>query len=205
MEHHRTILARDIMTRSVITVSMDMDLQGAALVFTSHQITGAPVVDGDHMLVGVLSARDIMRHAARGVGESDHGSAQLSRDELATLAELRHDFEAQRGTRLKVMDVMTPYAVSAGEETPAVELAQIMCREKVHRILILDQGRLTGIVSSMDIVRAVASSSLGSALKGRGGAPPRRSGDRSRRPGRLDAPPPAKSRSRGRGNHPGRR
>ena len=162
------VLARDIMTRNVITIPMDLDLQSAALVFTSHGITGAPVVDADRMLVGVISARDIVRHSARTVGETS-SSMRFTRDELATLAELRGDFEAQKGNHLKVVDIMTPYAVSAGEETPATELAQIMCREKVHRVLILADGRLTGIVSSMDIVRAVANTPLGSTLRTTGG------------------------------------
>jgi CBS domain-containing protein len=167
------ILARDIMSRSVITISMDMDLQSASLVFATHGISGAPVVDSDRMLVGVISARDIVRHQARLLAESSSGTSQkLTRDELETLAELRHDFEAQRGSQLKIMDIMTPYAVSASEETPAVELAQIMCREKVHRVLILEEGRLTGIVSSMDIVRAVANCPLGDIL--REGRPDRR-------------------------------
>lgn len=159
------ILARDIMSRSVITISMDMDLHSASLVFATHGISGAPVVDSDRMLVGVISTRDIVRHNARMLGESSPSSQKLTRDELAMLVELRHDFEAQRGAQPKIMDIMTPYAVSASEETPAVELAQIMCREKVHRVLILEEGRLTGIVSSMDIVRAVANCPLGDILR----------------------------------------
>ena len=158
------ILARDIMTRNVITVSMDMDLQSAALVFAAHSISGAPVIDSDRMLVGVVSGRDLVRHTARHLADAP-GSAKFSSAELTTLAELRHDFEAQRGSVLKILDIMTPYAVSAAEQTPAVELAQIMCREKVHRVLILDEGRLTGIVTSMDLVRAVANSKLGEALR----------------------------------------
>lgn len=158
------ILARDIMTRNVITVAMDMDLQSAALVFAAHAISGAPVIDADRMLVGVVSGRDLVRHNARHLVDGP-STARFSSAELTTLAELRHDFEAQRGSVLKILDIMTPYAVSATEETPAVELAQIMCREKVHRVLILDEGRLTGIVTSMDLVRAVANSKLGDVLK----------------------------------------
>ena len=158
------ILARDIMTRNEITVSMDMDLHSAALVFAAHGISGAPVIDADRMLVGVVSARDLVRHTARLLADAP-SPAKFTRAELNTLAELRHDFESQHGTALKIMDIMTPYAVSASEETPAVELAQIMCREKVHRVLILDEGRLTGIVTSMDLVRAVANSPLGEVLR----------------------------------------
>ena len=157
------IVARDIMTRNVITVSMELDLQAAALVFAAHGISGAPVIDQDRMLVGVLSGRDLVRHTARMLADAPN-PARFTRAELTTLAELRHDFEAHGGS-LKITDIMTPYAVSASEETPAVELAQIMCREKVHRVLILDEGRLTGIVSSMDIVRAVANTDLGEILR----------------------------------------
>lgn len=181
------ILARDIMTRNVITVSMEMDLQSAALVFAAHSISGAPVIDGDRMLVGVVSGRDLVRHTARHLADAPT-SAKFSSAELNTLAELRHDFEAQRGSVLKVLDIMTPYAVSAAEETPALEVAQIMCREKVHRVLILDEGRLTGIVTSMDLVRAVANSKLGEVL--RNGSYKRR--DLRKKVGRAVPRPPVK-------------
>jgi CBS domain-containing protein len=157
------ILARDIMTRDVVTVPMELDLKSAALMLISHRISGAPVVDTSRMLVGVLSARDLIRQDARNLDARRNG--RLTRDELATLADIHHDFENHPASHLKVMDVMTPYAVSAAEDTPAVEVAQIMCKEQVHRVLILDDGRLTGIISSMDMVRAIASTSLGNLLK----------------------------------------
>jgi CBS domain-containing protein len=64
------------------------------------------------------------------------------------------------GTPVLVGDIMTSPAICATEDTDVVELSRMLCGMHIHRIPILLDGRLTGVVTALDVVRAVADGSL---------------------------------------------
>jgi CBS domain-containing protein len=62
----------------------------------------------------------------------------------------------KNGTAVLVRDIMTSPAVCATEDTDVVELSRMMAGMRIHRIPIVVEGRVVGVVTALDIVRAVA-------------------------------------------------
>jgi CBS-domain-containing membrane protein len=120
---------RDIMTTQVFTVDADASAEEAAWGLTRRHLGGAPARDHDGNLIGVLSKSDLV----------DPEPAQWIKGE-ATVGDLMNP------------DVITLYA-----EDPALAAASELEKRDIHRIVVLDaDGKLAGIVTPMDIVRAVA-------------------------------------------------
>lgn len=149
------VLVKDILTREVITVPRQMEARDAALILIAHKISGAPVVDTDNTLVGVISDSDLVRNSARSLYRQRAISPYFTSHELQTLEQLRAGLSSADES-VRVEELMTPYAISTTEDADIKKVARIMVEEKVHRVLVLKEGKLTGIVSTMDVVRAVA-------------------------------------------------
>ena len=119
------MLAKDIMHRHVIGATPQMTLGEIARLFTKNDISGAPVVGPQGGLIGVISKADLIAHPEK------------TRDEL------------------RAEQVMTPWGVSAEEDTPVVELARQMLAKKIHRVIITREGEICGIVTTLNVVRAL--------------------------------------------------
>lgn len=135
----------DVMTRELITVAPATPLKEAARLFIEHHISGLPVVDGDR-LVGVLSESDIVAKET-----SDFTDAELSPAEVAYL-------QRERGAA-SVADAMTPEPVTVQPWVSIWGAADLMVLRDINRLLVVDaSGRLVGLVSRDDLVRAFARS-----------------------------------------------
>lgn len=144
------MLARDIMNKKMVIASPEMTLRELAKLFIDKKITGAPVID-KWSLVGVVSQTDIVRRDREKpeptevpgyYREGDHGL-------------LSGGYHIEEPDQTRVVDVMTPVVMSAEETTPVEELAQIMLDKHIHRIVITRGGKLYGIVTTMDMLRAL--------------------------------------------------
>jgi CBS domain-containing protein len=121
---------RDIMSSPVFTVGEDASEEEAAWGLTRNEVGGAPVRDRDGHLVGMLTASDLI----------DPGPREWTLQPEVTVA-----------------DRMTPVVYAVYEEDPALLAAELMAERRVHRVVVLDgDGKLSGIVSTLDVVRAVA-------------------------------------------------
>jgi CBS domain-containing protein len=172
---------RDIMTTEVLTVTPETTLRAAMELLATHHIGGAPVVSGDRV-VGVISAADIVAYASTAV-EPPIGRAEGTADDdwpeppawdandeppSRWFAEMWAAEEGDVASRIAdpdapdllgertVGDAMTwgVYALPPGAEVAAA--AECMRSAGVHRLLVMEDGRLLGIVTTMDLVRAVA-------------------------------------------------
>jgi len=147
------------MTREVISVHEGMAIRELAQVLHRHGVCGAPVVDTSGRVVGVVSSTDIVLHdEALGEGfavESDFHTHVDTRDD-PLLEELT---KAKLGERL-VRDIMSYDVNAAQTDTPASELASSMYDQRIRRVVILEGDRLAGIVSTRDILLAVAGDHL---------------------------------------------
>ena len=120
---------KDIMTKDVYAVEADASAEEAAWGLTRRHIGGAPARDADGNLVGVLSSSDLVNPEP----------AQWIRGE-ATVA-----------------DLMNPVVISLYADDPALAAVDEMAKRNIHRVIVLDEeSRLAGIVTPMDVVRAVA-------------------------------------------------
>lgn len=145
-EEEEGILARDIMTEKVLTVVPDTPVEEIARMLVKNRISGLPVVDKEDHVIGVVSESDI-------IFREIHREPHL----LERLGEIILPEERRRGKiGERAADIMTSPAITAFEDTPLNELVQIITERKIKRIIIIDrEGRLKGIVSRIDIVKAM--------------------------------------------------
>jgi CBS-domain-containing membrane protein len=142
------MLAADIMTPHVITVAPTDSVQEVARLLLQKQISGAPVVDSGGTVVGVVSEGDLMRRAEIETDEkrSWWGRAWAGRERLAR--------DYVRTHAITVSDVMTSPAITACGATSLRDLASLMERKGIKRLPIIDDGKLVGIVSRANLLRA---------------------------------------------------
>lgn len=135
------------MQTAVPTLREDAPLTEACDLFLEENVNGAPVVDAGGRLVGVVTQQDIffgtLGRPLRGVNERPQ--AISAKDPIR---------------RLRVRDVMTSPAVCAAEETDVAELCRLMWSMRIHRIPIVRDGLVSGVVSSMDLCHAVCKGTL---------------------------------------------
>jgi CBS domain-containing protein len=154
--------AKDIMHRDPITVKADTTLKELAQLFIEKEISGAPVVDRAGKLLGVVSQTDLVRRDREMKSSPDVPS--YYRTGHGAPEEIGRGFQFEDPDYTRVSDVMTPAVLSAREETPVEDIATMMLSKHIHRVIITRDGKLTGIVTSMDMLRALL------ALAGRKGA-----------------------------------
>jgi CBS domain-containing protein len=152
--------ARDVMTPSVVSVGPDTPLVEIYHLFVSEQIHGAPVVDEEDLLIGVVTSMDLLRAT-----EEEHDTALASSDYLRQLLEFSGPDWASgltdiqdRLASLTVADVMTPSALTVRPDTPVAEIARTLRQAGVHRVWVEDEGRVCGVVSTFDLLPLVEKS-----------------------------------------------
>ena len=144
--------AADVMRREVITVRDCWDVREALRIFEQEKISGAPVIDKDGDLVGVLSLTDIAKlqsvRARRPAEDSDYYRTTI-------LDELPAGFHYEAYEAVPVAEVMTPLVIDAPEDMSISRLATLMIDLHIHRVIITRNGALAGIVSSLDLLKVL--------------------------------------------------
>jgi CBS-domain-containing membrane protein len=140
--------ATSVMTHDPITVDVSTSAHELARILTDNDISGVPVIDVQDRVIGVVSKTDLLKWCVTG-GDSDH--------DLLTSLKRSQDHRRRTDNVGVVEDFMTSEPVVATADEPITSLARRMVEEKVHRIAIVDEdGCLTGIVTSLDLLRAFA-------------------------------------------------
>jgi predicted transcriptional regulator len=154
MNHVRSV--KDVMNPDVMTVADEMTTGDLARYLTEREISGAPVVDGQGHLIGVVSMTDIGRHIAE---PSEFEASRRpdfygdSADEL-TLEDLGQRYVEQSAATVR--DVMTPVVHQVPATATVAEAARVMIREHIHRLVVTQGRQPVGIITSMDLLRVVA-------------------------------------------------
>ena len=141
---------QDVMTEDVAAVKPETSLKDMAVELSRRRISGMPVVDDDGRVVGVISEADVL---AKEQPEPEPPMSAVAR--LLT----RHEPEepGRLGARL-VRDAMTSPAVTIEGHWPVATAAEQMIARGVNRLPVVQGGRLVGIVTRADLVRAFARS-----------------------------------------------
>jgi len=179
---------RDLMTPEVHTLDPDMTLREAVERFAVEGFGGAPVVAGGR-LVGVISSKDILEFESTNPGDASFPGEGWESGEWEPLPpwdeevvdppsayfrDMWADSGAELVERIAVPDspewdflaghvvgeVMTRKVLSLGPDTHVAEAARVMVRSGIHRLLVVENGSLLGIVTTMDLVRAIAEEKL---------------------------------------------
>jgi len=145
--------ASDIMTKDVVSVGPETLVRDAALLMLERRISGVPVVDAEQRVLGILSEGDLIRRPEIETDRASRGwlSIFLSEEERA------RDFVKSHGS--KAREVMTQPAISVAPDTPLAEIVRLMERHRVKRIPVVAQGRLAGLVTRADLLRAMVAHS----------------------------------------------
>jgi len=147
------LTAKNIMTRDVITIHYSASLRECSHLLAENKITGLPVVDDDKKLVGMISMRDLIGEEARALGASAEYHDVY---ELFSSAMNVEEAEGASVRRQWVEEIMSRKLYTASESTPARELCAIMQKYKVHRVPILRDQVVIGLVTATDMIRAIA-------------------------------------------------
>ena len=142
--------AADVMTRRVVTIDVDAPIAQAARLMTEHRISGLPVLDAAGRLAGIVTEGDFLRRTETETEVRRPRWIQF----LLSPGRLADEFVRTHARR--VGEVMTPDVATVTESTPADEIVRLMERRRVKRVPVLRDGRLVGIVSRADLVRALA-------------------------------------------------
>jgi CBS domain-containing protein len=120
---------RQYMTTRIVAFAPEMDLREAIRLLRKHRISGAPVVDAHGALVGILSKRDCLKVAFRASYHQEHAGP--------------------------VAAYMSPTVETVEADARLVELAERFVHGSFRRFPVLDHGRLVGIISRDDVLRAL--------------------------------------------------
>lgn len=143
----QSVRAHGIMTRRVFSVKKDAPLQEVAELMAETLVSGVPVLEGDGKVAGVISEKDFLLHM--GAGDKTHF--------MAFIAECLQGKGCATfpGGLQKAGDIMTSPAIIVRENATVFEISNIFTQKNINRVPVTDrEGKLLGIVSRADIVRA---------------------------------------------------
>jgi CBS domain-containing protein len=147
--------AMDVMTTNVITVGPDTTVQEIAQLLSERSISGVPVVDADNRLVGIVSEGDLLHRVETGTERrTQRRRRSWWLDTIGSDEELARDYIKSHGRTAK--DVMTREVVTADETTDLADIATLLETKRIKRVPIVGDGKLVGIVSRANLVRALA-------------------------------------------------
>jgi CBS domain-containing protein len=125
------VKAKDIMKTNVLAADVDADIYEAIRVMVANNVTGLPVIDGDGLLVGIVTEKDVLT--------------------------LLYNIEDRPG---RVADFMTPEVVAFEQDVDLTTIAESLCKNHFRRVPILEKGKLVGIVSRKDVIRYIKEAHL---------------------------------------------
>jgi CBS domain-containing protein len=159
--------AADVMTTDVITVEPDTTVQALAALLAERGISGAPVVDSNDHLVGIISEGDLLHRAEIGTARR-HRERRRSwwLDLLSRQAEgqLAQDYIKSHGRSVK--DIMTRDVATVSEDSDLADVAALLETKGIKRVPVVRDGKIVGIISRANIVRAVGAAKGAPAPKG---------------------------------------
>lgn len=145
------MLAKDIMSEGILTVSVEATLHEAAERLVNAHVSAMPVVDGRNTVVGIVSEADLIRRIGDGQAQPESLLLRRLADDMAGAAAF------VRSHSRRVGDVMTRNVVMADEDTTVGEIAAMMVRHNVKRVPITRRDQLVGMVSRIDLLQALIS------------------------------------------------
>jgi CBS domain-containing protein len=141
--------AMDVMASKVITVDENATVPEAAKLLAKHGISAVPVVDRDNRVIGMVSEGDLLHRAETG---TERRSWWL--DMMSSTNKLAGEYIKSHSGKVK--DIMTRDVLAVTEETAVADIAVLLETNRIKRVPVLRDGKLVGIVSRANLVRALA-------------------------------------------------
>lgn len=141
--------AKDIMTPDVVTVPPEAPFLAVAHLLAERGISAVPVVGSDGTLVGIVTEADLIRRLAG----ADKPPMGLLRQLFANMDRLADRYAGSHGT--KASEVMTTDVITVAPDTKVSAVAETMETHNIRRVLVVQDGKLRGVVSRADLLRAL--------------------------------------------------
>jgi len=151
------LTAKDIMNQDVLSVGIDWSIDQLADFLVDNSISGAPVISEDGRLSGVVSLTDIVRYRSMPATENREEPHEyyIHTSELNYSNEDIESFHLDAESLVSVRDIMTPRIFNVSEETKVRDIADVMIRGNIHRVLVTRNDTLVGIITTMDMLRII--------------------------------------------------
>ena len=147
--------AMDVMTTHVITVGPDTSVQEVAKILSERSISGVPVVDAENRLIGIVSEGDLLHRVETGTERRvQRRRRSWWLDTIGSEEELARNYVKSHGRTAG--DVMTREVVSVSDTTELADIANLLEMKRIKRVPVVRDGKLVGIVSRANLVRALA-------------------------------------------------
>ena len=144
--------AVEVMTTKVITVGESATVGEAAKLLAEHGISAVPVVDKDNRVIGMVSEGDLLHRTETGTERRRSWWLEM----MASTNQLAGDYIKSHSASVK--DVMTRDVISVTDTTPVADIAILLEANRIKRVPVVRDGKLVGIVSRANLVRALAMS-----------------------------------------------
>ena len=144
------MLAKDVMTTAILTVTPDTDVGEIARTLLDAHISAVPVIADDGKLIGIVSEGDLMHRAEAETRRRPSWWLRL----LATPEEPLQQYLREVGRRAR--DVMTRDVITVEPDTSLTEIAAVLEKYHIKRVPVIENGKLVGIVSRANLLRGVA-------------------------------------------------
>lgn len=144
------MMVKDFMTHRVITIPPDASIADAATLMLENDISGLPVVDATHHVVGIVSEHDLLRRREGDKGKPASHWLQLMIERTGLLE------ESARFHDRRVNDVMTSSPITVSPTSSLGEACRIIEERGIKRLPVVENGELVGIIARADLVRALA-------------------------------------------------
>ena len=151
------VTAIDIMSKPVISVRTVTTVRELMALLNENRISGVPVLSEDGELAGVVSITDLLAANLR-----DDDSPEVTPDfhtspAMDGLSEINSLLEPDDEIlEHSVSELMSPNAITTTEGSTVAELSKAMVSQRIHRLLVVREKEVVGIVSVGDILRAIA-------------------------------------------------
>lgn len=153
----------EVMTKKVITLKSSQTVSEAVGELAEHGISGAPVVDSEGKLVGMVTEQDII-----GALKTRSKHIEMVYPSLSVLSvafveknDIKETIEAfGEISNLKVSEIMNEDVHFAEKGTDLAAVVETMSKKGINRVPVMDSGKLVGIVSRADIIKGLARSKL---------------------------------------------
>ena len=147
------LTAKELMSTDVITVTGETPVRELAKILFDNNIGGAPVVDDQGGVIGVVTESDLID--------------QNKRVHIPTVVAILDSFlflespekmekELKKMAGIKVEDIFAHEVITVQQDSPLDEVATLMAEKKVHTLPVMDKKKLVGVIGKSDIIRTIA-------------------------------------------------
>ena len=144
--------AKDIMTKSIMSVSPSTTIEELARLLIEHSISGVPVVDDEGRIQGIITQNDLISKNSR----LHIPTIVRLFDAYITLGTSKLENDIKKMTAATVGDICTKEVITIDEDASVEQIATVMTEKKIHLLPVVTEGKLIGIIGKKDIIKAIA-------------------------------------------------